>query len=386
MSARSSDSDRVNRFSRREFVRRLAWLAVAAPGATLVASALGCGTPAASPTPEAAANVTPQVAATTAATTSPTSAPTAQATAAGAPTAGAATAAPTAGPTSAPTTAPVAVGTALPVPAGVAYLAVARGPSPAAITRAAIQAIGGMERFCQSGYDVVIKPNICVAYNSFEYAATTNPEVVATLVEMCLGAGASRVRVMDFPFGGTPEEAYKASGIAAAVEAVGGEMHVMSRLQFKTVDIPQGVDLKQCAIYQEALDADLLINVPIAKHHSMARLTLGMKNLMGLIENRPEMHSSFRRRLPDIATVIAPELTVIDAVRILVAHGPTGGNLDDVRLTNTVIASHDMVAADTYATRLFDVKPQDIPYIEGGAERGLGTMDLASVDVREMDV
>ncbi|NLD44040.1 MAG: DUF362 domain-containing protein, partial [Chloroflexi bacterium] len=371
------------RFSRREFVRRLAWLAAAAPGAAAVASALGCGTPAVPETPAAATLVTqataPATAAAAAAATSapveaaviatevPTSAPAAAAAATGVPTA------------AAPTSAPAATGTALPAPAGVAYLAVARGASPAAITRAAIQALGGMERFCQSGYDVIIKPNICVAYNTFEYAATTNPEVVATLVELCLGAGASRVRVMDYPFGGTPEEAYRVSGIAAAVEAVGGEMEVMQALKYKDVEIPQGVDLQQCAMYQDALDADLLINVPIAKHHSMARLTLGMKNLMGLIQSRPQIHGSFRRRLPDIASVLAPELTVIDAVRILVAHGPTGGNLDDVRLTNTIIASHDMVAADAYATRLFDMKPADIPYIEGGAERGLGTLDLASV-------
>ncbi len=376
-SARNSENP--IRFSRREFVRRLAWLAAAAPGAVVVGSALGCGTP------EPAAPVTQATALATAAATAapaeaaaiPTAAPTS------APTSGAGVSAPSA---AAPTSAPAATGTPLPAPAGTAYLAVARGASPAAITHAAIQAIGGMERFCQPGYDVIIKPNICVAYNSFEYAATTNPEVVATLVEMCLGAGASRVRVMDYPFGGTPEEAYRVSGIAAAVEAAGGEMEVMSKLKFKTVDIPQGVDLRQCAIYQDALDADLLINVPIAKHHSMARLTLGMKNLMGLIQNRPEMHASFRRRLPDIASVLAPGLTVIDAVRILVDHGPTGGNLDDVRLTNTVIASHDMVAADAYATRLFDLKPQDIPYIEGGAERGLGTLDLASVDVQEMEV
>jgi hypothetical protein len=114
-----------------------------------------------------------------------------------------------------------------PVPGDV-YLAVAHGADPQAITQAAIAALGGIERFVKSGADVVIKPNICTDYHPPEYATTTNPVVVATLVSLCLGAGAKRVRVMDNPFGGTAKSAYAISGIAEAVEAAGGEMHVMS--------------------------------------------------------------------------------------------------------------------------------------------------------------
>ena len=98
------------------------------------------------------------------------------------------------------------------------------GPDPAVITRAAIDTLGGMASFVSPGFDVIIKPNICVDYHPPEYAATTNPTVVATLVSMCLEAGAKRVRVMDYPFGGTPKSAYEISGIKAAVEAAGGEM------------------------------------------------------------------------------------------------------------------------------------------------------------------
>ncbi|MBE9507743.1 MAG: DUF362 domain-containing protein, partial [Chloroflexi bacterium] len=107
-----------------------------------------------------------------------------------------------------------------------AYLAVSRGGDSAAITKAAIAALGGIERFVRSGDEVIVKPNICVDYHPPEYAATTNPAVVATLVTLCLGAGARRVRVMDTPFGGTPESAYAVSGIEEAVQAAGGEMEV----------------------------------------------------------------------------------------------------------------------------------------------------------------
>ncbi len=375
-------------FSRREILRALTRLGLASLGAGLLGSTTGCASrvPETGEAAEALATAT-SASATVAPTDAATSAP-ATAAAAADVTPEATPLAPTSAPAETATATATAAATAAPTAAtaAAAYLAAARGASPAAITRAAVEALGGMERFCQPGYDVIIKPNICVSYNSFEYAATTNPEVVATLVEMCLAAGADRVRVMDFPFGGTPEAAYRTSGIAAAVEAAGGEMEIMKSLKYRDVDIPTGRDLKQCTIYGDALEADLLINVPIAKHHNLARLTLGMKNLMGLIADRPAMHRNFRQRLPDLASVVMPALTVIDAVRILVDHGPTGGNLDDVRLMNTVIASHDIVAADAYATGLFGLTPQDVAHIVGGAEMGLGTMDLASVDVREIEV
>jgi uncharacterized protein (DUF362 family) len=270
--------------------------------------------------------------------------------------------------------------------AGQTYLAVARGVDPAAITMAAVAAIGGMERFVKAGDDVIVKPNICVAYHSYEYAATTNPDVVATLVRLCLGAGARRVRVMDSPFGGTPEQAYAVSGIGAAVAVAGGEMAVMNPNKFQKTAIAGGLDIQEWPVYQEVLDADVVIDVPIAKHHSLARLTLGGKNLLGVIENRNGMHANLGQRVADLVSLVRPTLTVVDAVRMLMAHGPTGGNLDDVKLANTVIASHDIVAADAYAATLFGLTGADIAYIQAGADMGLGVMDLDSLKVEEISV
>jgi uncharacterized protein (DUF362 family) len=276
--------------------------------------------------------------------------------------------------------------TILPSPPDKAYLAVARGQDPEAIVRTAIESLGGMERFVKTGDDVIIKPNICVAYHTYEYAATTNPWVVGTLVGLCREAGAGHVRVMDYPFGGTPEQAYERSGIAEAVKNAGGEMEVMSNMKFRETEIPDGLDIKKWPVYVDALDADVLINVPIAKHHSLGRLTLGMKNLMGLIKDRGQMHFNLGQRLADITSLLRPQLTVVDAVRILTNHGPTGGNLDDVKLMNTVIASHDVVAADTYAAKLFGLKGDDIPAIRAAVPMGLGTNDLTGVRVEEISV
>ncbi|MBN1877197.1 MAG: DUF362 domain-containing protein [Anaerolineae bacterium] len=265
-----------------------------------------------------------------------------------------------------------------------AYLAVARGSDAAAVTEKAIAALGGIERFVKSGDDVIIKPNICVDYNPPEYAATTNPAVVSTLVTLCLGSGAKRVRVMDMPFGGTVESAYAISGIESAVKAAGGVMEVMNPAKFIKTAIPQGQDIDAWEIYQEVFSTNVLINVPIAKHHSFARLSLGMKNLLGVISKPNKIHSNLGQRVADLASLIRPTLTVVDAMRILVAHGPTGGSLNDVESANTVIASHDFVAADAWSATLFGLEGTSVPYIAAAAKMGLGTIDLGSIYINEL--
>ncbi|MBN1179291.1 MAG: DUF362 domain-containing protein [Anaerolineae bacterium] len=345
----------MNRIDRRDFLR---WLGAGVGGAVGSALLSACGQ-----------RATPLPTATTLPPT-PTHAP---------PTA---TLAP--GETPPPTTAapPTAVPTSAPP-----YIAVARGGDPEALVERALSALGGIERFVRPGNDVIIKPNICIGYHSYEYAATTNPWVVGALTRLCLGAGALRVRVMDYPFGSTADEAYIRSGIQEQVLAAGGEMELMTAFKFIATDLPDAVDLRRCDIYDDVLTTDVLINVPIAKHHNLARLTLGMKNLMGVIYDRPAMHANLGQRLADLTSRIRPALTVIDAVRILVDHGPTGGSLNDVRQMDTLIASPDIVAADAYAAAtLFDMPPERLAYVEAGVAMGLGRSDLENLAIEEIAV
>src|SRR5574341_1606982 len=271
-------------------------------------------------------------------------------------------------------------------PVAVPDLVVARQGEPEEMVRRAVAALGGIERFVPPGASVIVKPNICNAYHTYEYASTTNPWGVSALVKLCLEAGARRVRVMDNPFGGDAETAYANSGIEEQVKAAGGEMVIMSGFKYVSTEIPEGLDLRKCDIFEDILKADVLINVPIAKHHSLARLTVGMKNLMGMIRDRPAMHGNLGQRLADLASRLRPALTVVDAVRILRDHGPTGGSLDDVQQLDTVIASPDIVAADSYAATLFGLKPEDLSYVQAGAAMGLGRSDLDSLRVEEVNV
>jgi uncharacterized protein (DUF362 family) len=191
---------------------------------------------------------------------------------------------------------------------------------------------------------------------------------------------------MDQPFGGTAEQAYARTGIADAVEAAGGVMEMMAPMKFQQTPIPEGRDITSWMVFQDVLSADVFIDVPIAKHHSLATLTLAMKNLMGVIQNRGGLHRNLGQRIADLTSLVRPNLTVVDAVRILRDNGPTGGNLNDVQLTNTVIASHDIVAADTAAASLFGLGPFDVPALQAGAEMGLGSVDLSGLRVEEISL
>jgi uncharacterized protein (DUF362 family) len=283
--------------------------------------------------------------------------------------------------TSSPATSPPAA-----TPTTLPDLVVARSGEPEAMVRRAIAALGGMERFVPRDANVIVKPNICVGYHTYEYAATTNPWVVGAVVKLCLEAGARSVRVMDYPFGGSPERAYEVSGIAEQVKAAGGEMVVMSHMKFVRMDLPQATSLKQSEVYDDALKADVLINVPIAKDHGLARLTLGMKNMMGLILVRQAIHLDMGERLADLTSLFRPQLTIVDAVRMLMANGPSGGDLNDVKQMNTIVASPDIVAADSYAATLFDMQPEDLSYIQAGTQRGLGRSDLKNLRIEELNV
>jgi uncharacterized protein (DUF362 family) len=271
-------------------------------------------------------------------------------------------------------------------PAAAAFpdLAVAQGPSPAKVTTAALGALGGIGRFISKGDVVVIKPNI--GWDKIpEQAANTNPEVVATLIELCFSAGAHKIKIFDNTCNES-RRCYTNSGIMAAALAKGAEVTYFDSRKLKDVKL-QGQRLKSWPIYTELLEADKIINVPIAKHHGMATLTMAMKNWMGVIGgHRAQFHQDFEHCLADIATVIKPTLTVLDAVRILVNNGPQGGSLADVRKKDTIIAGVDQVAVDAYGATLFGRKAGELPYLLKAEEMGLGRTDLKKLKIQNIKV
>ena len=258
---------------------------------------------------------------------------------------------------------------------------VAERGKPAELVRKAIKALGGMGKFVKKGNRVLIKPNIAFARPP-EGAATTNPEVVAELVRLCFEAGAKEVIVLDHTLD-PARITYEMSGIAKAAQAQGARVVYVGRQDFVPVEVPKGKILSayDVRVLRQVLDADVFINVPIAKTHGSARLTLGMKNLMGVIQDRGSWHRSgdLHQCIADFVTAVKPHLTVIDAIRILASGGPKGPGR--VEQKDTIIASTDIVAADAYATTLFGLTPNDVPHIIKAAELGVGVADLKRVKI-----
>lgn len=263
-------------------------------------------------------------------------------------------------------------------------LAVVEGTSPSKITESAINAIGGIERFISRGDIVVIKPNMAWDRTP-EQAANTNPEVVATVVKLCYSAGAKKVKVFDRTVN-DPRRCYVQSGIAHAAKAMGAEVEYIDERRFKDMTI-KGEVLKTWPLYRDVFEADKVINIPIAKHHGLAKLTMAMKNWMGIMGgSRMQVHQRLDEALVDLAGFVKPTLTVLDAVRILLRNGPQGGSLADVKIMNTVIAGVDEVAIDSYGATLFGMKGQDLGYVKIAAQRGLGKMELSKVKIKHMKI
>jgi len=253
-----------------------------------------------------------------------------------------------------------------------------KGQNIALLVEETLSALGGISKFVKAGDKVVVKPNIGWDRTP-ELGANTHPDVVVAVIEHCLEAGAAQVQVFDNTCN-DPRRCYVNSGIQAAVEGLGSSrvrIEHMDRRAYQEVAIKEGRELSSWEFYRPAIEADRFINIPVAKHHSISTLTLGMKNIMGVIGgNRGRLHRRIGEAVTDINLIVHSDLTIVDATRILLRNGPQGGNVRDVEWRNTLIASSDIVAADSVATTLFGYRPEDIPTVVAGAKRGLGVMDL----------
>ncbi len=263
-------------------------------------------------------------------------------------------------------------------------LVVVHGLSPENTVKAAIDALGGINKFISRGDIVVIKPNIGWDRTP-EQAGNTNPEVVATMVRLCFEAGAKKVRVFDRPVN-DPRRCFVQSGIAPAAAALGANVDYADERKFRDMEI-NGTALKSWPLYSEIFEADKVINIPIAKHHGLAKLTMSMKNWMGVMGGqRRQIHQKLDESLVDLSRKIKPTLTILDAVRILTANGPQGGSLVDVKKLDMIIAGVDQVAIDSYGATLFGMKGSDLGYVRIAHQLGMGQMDLAKIKIRKIQV
>lgn len=264
-------------------------------------------------------------------------------------------------------------------------VAVCKG-TPASATRAAVMALGGMSRFVRPGQSVVIKPNMSFAATP-ETALNTNPEVVREVVRLCLEAKAGKILVLDHPL----EDAtscLQRSGILKACTAEIPNICYQREAPsfFVETHLSKALEMNSCHILREVLEAQVLISVPVAKSHAATGVSMGLKGQMGLVLDRQIMHSRYNlhHAIVDLNSRIPPQLTIIDATRILLTGGPAGPG--SLVTPHEVIASHDPVAADATGIRLYPwhntgLMPEDVLHVRHAHERGLGRMDIENLYV-----
>ena len=248
------------------------------------------------------------------------------------------------------------------------------GYSVRALTRKVFESVGGAGRFVSNGDVVVIKPNISWARRP-EMAATTNPEVLEAVIELCQEAGAKKVRIADHTIHDA-RRCFALSGVAAVAKNTGADLiHPRSSLM-KKMSL-KGNRLGTWPVFVPLVEADVLINLPVAKHHSLSRLTVGMKNWIGGVGgNRSSLHQDIHQSIVDLAHFFQPTVTLIDAIRIMTKGGPSGGSTSYVAEKNILILSDDPVAGDARAAMLFNHQPERLGFIRLAQKQGLGTFDF----------
>jgi uncharacterized protein (DUF362 family) len=266
-----------------------------------------------------------------------------------------------------------------------AGLVVVKGSDPALMLRKGLEAWGGMEALALSGKKVLIKVNAAFARPP-EDATTTDPELVAEAVRQFLAAGASKVTVFDHILQDLPDQTLEKNGIGPAAKAAGAEVVVYAVRKpgaARVVQIPGATALPSAGILEEIFAADVIVNMPKVKHHSGAKLSMAMKNFIGITQTMGNFHNiELQKAIAEINTVVKPALIISDATNILLDHGPGGPGT--VSKPGQIVIGRDPVAMDSYCCGFFGVAPTSMGYLVYGEQLGVGTTDFASLGITEV--
>ena len=271
-------------------------------------------------------------------------------------------------------------------PVGTPDLVAVKGGAPEAMFDRGIRSLGGIERFVKSGQTVVLKPNISWD-TSVAAASNTSPSLVARIVKHCLDAGAKRVIVMDHSIESW-ERTLRNSGIGDAIRASGATHAPAERESYyQKVSLKNARTLKETAVHEAVLECDVLISVPVLKHHSGTGVSISAKNLMGCVWDRYGYHRmGVQQCIADFLHARVPDLNVVDAHRVVTRNGPRGGSPSDVAAMNSLILSPDIVAADTAAAMLLGHKQNAIEHIRLAEQAGFGQSDLSKLRIERLTV
>lgn len=256
-------------------------------------------------------------------------------------------------------------------------LVVVKNGSPAQMFEAGLKVLGGMQRFVKKGQVVLVKPNIGFEKTP-EQGANTNPDLVQKIIESAYAAGAAKVYVFDHPNISTDSiKCYQLSGIERVAHKTGATLEISREELYQEVIIPKAKTLTTVKVYKKYLEADVVINVPVLKHHASTKMTAALKNLMGVVWDRKSWHRiGLHESIAEFSLLRKPELTIIDAYRVIYRNGPRGITADDIWFNKMLLLSTDPVLADTAAAKILGINPHEVKYLQEAAKLGIGSMDL----------
>jgi uncharacterized protein (DUF362 family) len=244
----------------------------------------------------------------------------------------------------------------------------------------AIELLGGIERFVKPGETVAIKPNVAFASPPM-LGATARPELVAEVVRLCYSTGkAKKVIVTDNPIN-DPASCFTLSGVGKAASQAGAEVVMPRDNLFRYTTLAGGRLIKNWPIFYEPFkNIDKLIGIAPVKHHHRAGASMAMKNWYGLLGGRRNIfHQDINTIIAELAMMVRPTLVILDGTEVMMTNGPTGGSISDLKRANTLIASTDMVAADSFGCKLLGLAVSDLPYLTKAEKAGAGTTDYESL-------
>lgn len=246
-----------------------------------------------------------------------------------------------------------------------------------------IDLIGGLEAIVKPGSKVFVKINHLSPPSEAEKGIVTHPAFVEAVLELLKRAGAEIIAGDDID--SDAGDGFQISGIRQMCEGAGVRLINLRETGFVETSC-EGHFLKKVYMSSTVLEADVIINLPKLKTHSLTIFTGGVKNMFGIIPQglRTRFHAEyvanedFGQMLTDVFSVAVPHLTIMDGIVAMEGEGPADGKL---RRVGVVLASRDAVALDAVATRIIGGNPLDVYTTRYCDERGLGVANLGNIEV-----
>lgn len=239
-----------------------------------------------------------------------------------------------------------------------------------------IDNIGGWTNYIKPGKKVVVKPNLLM-FKKPEEAATTHPSVVKAVITQVQKAGGI-VTIAESPGGpynvSMLRRVYKSTGIEKVADETGAILNY--DLRVKTINCGKSKYLKQIEVIKPVAEADIIINLPKLKTHTMMTYTGAVKNMFGVIAGtaKTDLHmrmpdyNKFADCILDIFLSVRPTINLMDAVYGMEGFGPTNGN---PRYLGFLMASADGIALDAAATKVIQLPHEKVLVLDNAKKRGL---------------